>query len=124
MKEKIVLDCEDILFSCLHDCEDNVGVINYKFDRRKVEKYPTTWEELKELCKGINDKYYKKFKKNKIYLIEEDFIEFMGDDMYGFRVDKDDTLCTLSSNDFDQVFKINQTPAQMWQIIKDLIGEE
>ena len=87
----------------------------------KVEQVPETWEELKELCKELKDRYYKKFRKNKIYLIEEDFIEFMGDDIYGFRVDKDGTI---SSNDFDQIFKINQTPAQMWQIIKNLIGEE
>ena len=56
MKERIVIDYEDILFSCLHDYEDNVGVINYKLDRKKVEKYPTSWEELKTMCEELEGK--------------------------------------------------------------------
>lgn len=123
--KNIVIIPEDkikVLTSC-HSFPAN-GYFTFEKEDAEVKRVPESWEELKELCKEINDKYYKKFKKNKIYLIEEDFIEFTGDDMYGFRVDKDDTLFTLSSNDFDQIFKTNQTLKQIWNIIKNLIGEE
>ncbi len=126
MKERIVIDNEDILFSCLHDYEDNVGVINYKLDRKKFEQVPETFEELKELCKSIkgnkkdcggamwfefgclnNDKMYL----GKFLCVDEKGQVGIAERSWGGEISI-------------TIFAQNRTPQQMWQIIKNLIGEE
>lgn len=118
MKERIVIDYEDILFSCLHDYEDNVGVINYKFDRRKVEKYPTTWEDLKELCKKLEPKLVKE---NNLYETQITLNINKGG-YYAFY--PDGTIIFKASNSINYTIAKNKTMSQMFQFIKSLIGEE
>ena len=112
MKERIVIDNEDILFSCLHDYEDNVGVINYKLDRKKFEQVPETFEELKELCKDLESK-------NVFIINAGNCIEFNG--LYFW---KDGSITTTQNNNDIWATKTNLTPARQWQIIKSLIGEK
>ena len=121
MKERIVIDCEDILFSCLHDYADNVGVINYKLDRKKVEKYPTSWEELKELCKKINSKIV-----NENAMYESQIIIDTDKGYFGFyyyptgRID----IVFKSAYSTNHTVARKRTIPQTWAFIKSLIGEE
>ena len=106
MKERIVIDNEDILFSCLHDYEDNVGVINYKLDRKKFEQVPETFEDVKQLTKELIEK----LKLNKeIWEIKEICFTSVGN--------------MVSNNGWD-LLMTNLTPPRQWNIIKSLIGEE
>ena len=47
MKEIIVIDFKDL------KCAEDKNYVIAKKEKCKVEKYPTNWEELKELCKDI-----------------------------------------------------------------------
>lgn len=85
MKEIIVIEGKDL--KC---AEDKNYVIAHK-EKCKVEKYPTNWEELKDLCKDIT---------------------------LDLKICKDGTIYC-----YEYLLTKNRTPAQMWQIIKNLIGE-
>lgn len=78
---------------------------------KKIEQVPTNWEELKELCK------------------EKDISE--DDDKIQIKLNYNDYLYLHKSGhiycmDEDSNISIgyDRTPQQMWQIIKNLIGEE
>lgn len=69
----------------------------------KTEKYPTNWEELKELCKGM----YADITEHSITLFG--CLEFWDDGKLSFFHYSD--------------IAYNLTPAQMWNIIKNLVEE-
>lgn len=78
----------------------------------KVEQVPETFEELKELCKGL--KGVKLFYDN-IALVE--YIEI--NKVIAFN---ENGLMLAMQNDFNVLAK-NRTIPQIWQIIKNLVGE-
>ena len=100
MKERIVI--ED--FSCPDNCKRKDCEVCFK-ERSKKEQVPETFEELKELCKNIKGCY---IGENFINLSEK-WLSFLNDGQIR-------CLCYNITN--------NATPYQMWQIIKNLIGEE
>ena len=77
----------------------------------EVEQVPETWEDLKELCREnfgeITIGVFAKTNKEFIIINLKTFCE------EGEILDED-----------NDVFAQNRTPQQMWQIIKNLIGEE
>lgn len=76
----------------------------------EVEKYPTNWEDLKELCREnfgeITIGVFAKTNKEFIVINLKTFCE------EGEILDED-----------NDVFSENRTPAQMWEMIKALTGE-
>lgn len=100
MKEIVVIPKDDLVY------------IKPKYN--KMERYikvPETFEELKELCKGI--------------------CEFRKGARYEFILVKTGDNCLWFSSDGTIEFPMLQykviedlTPQQMWQIIKSLIGAE
>ena len=110
MKEIIVVENKAFLnktdFVCIEDIVKDLKVEYTK------EQVPENWEELKELCKTISK--IETIKDN-VYFIIENKIFFRG---ITFHLNGD-------IEDFKgYVISENRTPAQMWQIIKNLIGEE
>ena len=101
MKEKIVIN-QDWL---VKDMKAGVPELDKLFICQKVEQVPETFEELKELCKNIKGCY---IGENYINLSEK-WLSFLNDGQIR-------CLCYNITN--------NATPYQMWQIIKNLIGEE
>ena len=90
--------------------EDRDLVNHYKnsFDSKaKLVSVPETFEELKELCKGL---------KEEDILVTNDCIVFRDLNFY-----KSGIICVPDS----EYFSISQgrTPQQMWNIIKSLVGE-
>ena len=100
MKERIVI--ED--FSCPDNCKRKDCEVCFK-ERSKKEQVPETFEELKELCKNIKGCY---IGENYINLSEK-WLSFLNDGQI---------ICHF------YFITNNATPAQMWQIIKGLVGEE
>lgn len=105
MKERIVIADKDVSVVCKGCIKEDYCNKKYAYEQARccftcglipanieVEKCPTNWEELKELCKNLKVDL-KLTKDGKIYCYEHLLAE-------------------------------NRTPAQMWQIIKSLIGEE
>lgn len=76
------------------------------------EQVPETWEELKELVKNFSGKINKNISG---YSVGKTAITIVFDG-FNLHFDKDGIF-----NDF---IRLNRTPAQMYQIIKSLIGEE
>lgn len=72
------------------------------------EKVPETFEELKELCKKL---------KEEDILVTNDCIDFRDLNFY-----KSGLICVPDSEYFS--ISTGRTPAQMWAIIKSLVGEE
>ena len=110
MKEIIVVDNKAFLnktdFVCIEDIVKDLKV------EYKIEQVPENFSELKELCKGIKE----------VTITEEGHINV---DLVYFT--KDGEIYTyvegvLTSSIFLPVSK-DKTPAQMWNIIKNLIGE-
>lgn len=113
MKERIVIpkDKIKVLTSCGRFPAN--GYFTFYKEDAEVEQVPENWEELKELCKGIKE----------VTITEEGHINV---DLVYFT--KDGEIYTyvegvLTSSIFLPVSK-DRTPQQMWQIIKNLIGEE
>lgn len=84
---------------------------------RKVEQVPETFEEIKQLLHNDKKVFNKSVKKIEIseFMIEIHF--------------KLQTICFLHSGDVVEPnclkpIVTGRTPAQMWTIIKNLIGEE
>ena len=100
MKEIIVIK-QDWL---VKDMKAGVPELDKLFICQKVEQVPETFEELKELCKGM----YADITEHSITLFG--CLEFWDDGK-------------LSFFHYSDIVN-NLTPAQMWQIIKSLIGEE
>ena len=76
----------------------------------RFEQVPETFEELKELCKDLEDK--------------DVFITSAGDciEYHGLQFWVSGTVCHETEKFYS--IKSDRTPQQMWQIIKSLIGEE
>lgn len=72
------------------------------------EQVPETFEELKKLCKGL---------KEEDILVSNDCIVFRDLNFY-----KSGLICIPESEYFS--ISTGRTPAQMWTIIKNFIGEE
>ena len=95
---------------------DNVILFGKEY---KTEKYPTNWEELKELCRNS--------KIPKCYFRQDLFIKTEEPLTYYEHICVDGVLFVENGSIYagyenDNVSN-NRTPAQMWQIIKNLIGE-
>lgn len=123
MKERIVIDdkevsviCEDCIMN--ENCKDKDTYKQarccFNFQRIpaniKIEKQPETFEELKELCKKID--ISKSADKIEIKLNCNDCL----------CVYKNGHICCMDENSNISLC-YDRTPAQMWQIIKNLIGE-
>lgn len=99
MKERIVIT-QDKLFIC-----------------QKVEQVPESWEELLDLCKKLNNK------KVEIIFVDIRIIIHLDDNC---EISFTDTFKDMwfKKKDFETRIKTDLTPQQMWQIIKNLIGEK
>ena len=101
MKERIVIKDTEQTFNIVAQFPTQVKPTDFEHIKEQV---PETWEELKELCKEFGE------------------IEILENNIY-FR----GMTFRLNGNveDFEgNIIGENRTPAQMWQIIKSLIGEE
>ena len=109
MKEKIVID-EDFYVKHFQDREKDFneeqlcsGGNPEEWWHYKKEQVPTNWEELKNLCNENN-------------------LEILADIIYtnalSFHKNGD-----IKDNE-NSIVAVNRTPARMWNIIKNLIGEE
>lgn len=129
MKERIILDKEKVIAFRPKGLDvysqEYVEEIDIIENTKKVEQVPETFEELKELCKGI--------KGNKR--------DCGGAMWFEFPIPKDSTLwlgkflCVdikgqvgIAEKSFGDdisitIFSEHRTFAQMWQIIKNLVGE-
>ena len=101
MKERIVID-----FKYVKCAEDKNYVIARK-EKCKVEKYPTNWEELKELCEDLEN---------------DSDIDVLTDVIWA--KDLSFLKAGIIGHEYGSIVAENRTPAQMWNIIKNLIGEE
>lgn len=120
MKERIVVDFEDL------KCAEDKNYVIARKEKCKVEKYPETFEELKELCKGITGNKkdcggamwfeFGCLNNDKMYLGKFLCVDEKGQVGIAERSWGGDISITI--------FAQNRTPQQMWQIIKNLIGEE
>lgn len=107
MKERIVIN-QDWL---VKDMKAGVPELDKLFICQKVEQVPENWEELLELCANLE-------KKN-VFIINDGYcIEFNG--LYFW---KNGNVCTIEDSNNIWATKTKVTPARMWQIIKNLIGE-
>ena len=99
MKERIVI--ED--FVCNDNCKRKDCEVCFK-ERSKKEQVPETWEDLKELCKGVKDIV---LYKDMIFLEREDLgtIEFYNDG-------------AIVCNEY--FLAENRTATQMWKFILSL----
>lgn len=126
MKEIIVIEDKEVRKVCENCGEYGEGCImkencknkntlrqteccfNFGFTPKfKIEKCPTNWEELKELCKRL---------KEEDILATNDCIVFRDLIFY-----KSGIICVPDSEYFS--ISQNKTPQQMWGIIKTLVGE-
>ena len=103
MKEIIVIDSKDV------KCAEDKNYVIARKEKCKVEKYPTNWEELKELCKD---------KKN--IEVDEDVIFVKDAEVILLRLYDDGIIKDSGREEIAN----GRTPQQMWAIIKNLIGEE
>ena len=106
MKEIVVIPKDDLVY------------IKPKY--KKMERYikvPETWEDLLELCKKINNK------KIEIIFVDIRIIVHLEDNC---EISFTETMGAMwfKKNDFETRIRIDLTPQQMWNIIKNLIGEE
>lgn len=99
MKEIIVIE-RDIEY--LKELEREREEMFMTFPEYRTEQVPTNWEELKNLCNENN-------------------LEILADIIYtnalSFHKNGD-----VKDNE-NSIVAVNRTPAQMWKIIKNLIGE-
>lgn len=117
MKERIAFKTESSIKGRKEIAKINEYVNNFNFDcafERKVEQVPESYEELKELVK---QKVYDD-DRNGVKIGQCIKIEYILIDGKSFMPDGE-----ILDEDND-VFAVNRTPTQMWQIIKSLIGEE
>ena len=109
MKERIVIN-QDWL---VKDMKAGVVENDKLFICQKVEQVPETFEELKELCKGIKGvEYAGGNTKGEIIEISNIWFAENGE-IWGY-TDDFTGICNISKD---------RTPQQMWGIIKNLIGE-
>ena len=122
MKERIEFITESSIKGRKEIAKINEYVNNLNFDcefKRKIEQVPETWEELKELCRNS--------KIPKCYFKQDLFIKTKEPLTYYEHICVDGVLfvdngCIYAGYENDNV-STGRTPAQMWQVIKNLIGE-
>ena len=119
MKERIVID-EDFYVKHFQEREKDFyeedlcsGGNPEEWWHYKVEQVPESWEDLKKLCRG--------FKGAKFFYDKVAGVEYINiNDIIAFN---ENGLMLAMKNNFDVLAK-KRTLAQMWNIIKSLIGEE
>ena len=119
MKERIVIEKEllkKIIKSSPIQWFDNTETDKNKIvifgKEYQVEKEPTNWEELKELCR-------------KLKLDCEVYITLqLTDKMKVYFYDNGEIIGAYEEYEYEFSLAKKRTPAQMWQIIKNLIGDE
>lgn len=117
MKDKIIIPKDKIKVLTSGDRFPANGYFTFYKEDVEVEQIPETFEELCELCKGLNDKIkdiqvscpYKK------HIV----IEWYNDDNTDIDIYEDGTIFVEN-----HLVAEKRIPAQMWNIIKSLIGEE
>ena len=111
MKDRIVIT-QDWL---VKDMKAGVPELDKLFICQKVEQVPENFSELKELCKDLKGLY-----KNYNVEVFDDAIFVLDAKAVLLKVYDDGEIKDSGS----EVIAENRTPAQMWNIIKNLIGEE
>ena len=111
MKEKIVIKDTEQTFNIVAQFPTQVKPKDFE---HTIEQVPETFEELKEL---VREKVYDD-NRNGVKIGQCVKIEYILIDGKSFMLDGE-----ILDEDND-VFAVNRTPQQMWQIIKNLIGEE
>lgn len=119
MKERIEFITESTTKGRKEISKINEYVNNFNFDcefKRKIEQVPETFEEIKQLLHNDKKVFNKSVKKIEIseFMIEIHF--------------KLQTICFLHNGEIVEPnclrpIVTDRTPQQMWQIIKNLIGE-
>ena len=119
MKERIVIK-DEIFADFLIKNKDNHSISaspKVIMDRCRVEQVPETFEDIKQLLHNDKEVFNKSVKKIEIseFMIEIHF--------------KLQTICFLHNGEIVEPnclrpIVTGRTPQQMWQIIKNLIGEE
>lgn len=123
MKKRIVLEKHELykLLDCLpmqmvidEDIKKERTILLFGKER-KVEQVPETYEELRSLCIDVSTTgnivyIFNDWGTNNEYLMT-----------HSLKFYPNGTICVHGDNDF--VVCRNRTPAQMWQIIKGLMGE-
>lgn len=123
MKERIVVerneDTSEIVKKFPNRSGEHIDFIEIftPYENCKLEQVPTTWEELKELCKGLKEyiiwnKNYCEIKNLKIS--KDGNIYYRQIQIYS-----DETI----TKNYITVVN-NRTIPQLWAFIKSLIGEE
>ena len=112
MKDRIVIpkDKIKVLTSC--DCFPANGYFTFYKEDVEIEQVPESWEELKELCKKTGHYAVNILKGG---LLNKEYIFIFG---LSFRDNGD--IEDIENNNVAE----NRTPAQMWNIIKNLIKEK
>ena len=113
MKERIVIEIPESMCKDCGACDmpTSKKIECYLKEERQVyevEQVPETFEELKELCKGIKD-----------VEVYDDTIYVTDQKVILVRLFDDGEI----KDSGKEVIATNRTPQQMWQIIKGLIGE-
>lgn len=120
MKERTVIEIpKDMCDNCNGCDKPTSALVECYLDepRQAYEtvKVPETFEELKELCKDLKGLY-----KNYNIEVFDDAIFVLDSKVVLLKIYDDGEIKDSGS----EVIAKNRTPAQMWQIIKSLIGEE
>ena len=113
MKERIIIEDVDAIDEWYRTIAAFIDVDNNIY-KAKFEQVPETFEELKELVREL---IYEDFT-NGVKMGQCVKIEYILIDGKSFMPDGE-----ILDEDND-VFAKNRTPAQMWQIIKALVGDE
>mgnify|MGYP003290976438 CR=1 FL=1 len=113
MKERIVITQEWLI----KEMKAGVPELDKLFICQKVEQVPETFEELKELCKKLEPKLV-----NEDALYETAITKKIDKGYYAFY--PDGTIIFKASNSINYTVAEDRTISQMWEIIKNLIGEE
>ena len=113
MKEIMVIKDEQAIDEWNRTIAQFIDVDN-KIYKAEFIKVPETWEELKELCKGIKGvEYAGGNTKGEIIEISNIWFAENGE-IWGY-TDDFTGICNISKD---------RTPQQMWQIIMVLLGEK
>lgn len=115
MEERIVIK-EKTFKDFLLKHKDNHEICSFSplviMSRCRVEQVPETWEELKELCRKL------KIGDCEVYITLQ-----LTDKMKLYFYDNGEIIGAYLDFEYEFSLVKNRTPAQMWQIIKSLIGE-
>ena len=120
MKKRIVIDVQEYCKKCKkQSCRTEYCWLKSKKDEERFEQLPENWEELKELCRWLENVsihdvggYIK--------------LSINGNLIYFFIAGEMEGKIDITNNTFLERFCVIQkaTPQQMWQIIKSLTGDQ